>query len=69
MAKAYIGIDSIFVPFLWDQEALAILDPDSYLNLVEVPDELIEEYIKLTQALSKVYDKLGVLYRLEKSNE
>ena len=62
MAQAYIGLDDVYTYFLWDQEALSILDKDGYYKTVEVPDELIAEYKALHTAMDAMHDKLKVLY-------
>ena len=66
MAQVYVGLDTVYTYFLWDQEALSILDKDGYYKTVEVPDELIEEYKLLHNAMSIMNDKLRVLYNERK---
>ncbi len=62
MAQAYVGLDDVYTYFLWDQEALSLLDKDGYYKTVEVPDELIAEYKALSKAMDTMNDKLKALY-------
>lgn len=63
MAKAYIGLDSFYSFFMWDKKVLDIIDPKSeQFDLVEVPDELVEEYDSLSAAFSHMNERLKKLY-------
>ncbi len=62
MAKAYLNMDSVYQYFLWDLETLSILDKDKYLELTEMPQELIDEYNDLINKMATVQETLGKLF-------
>ena len=60
MAKVYIGKEG-YSYFLWDEETLEALD-STWLNKVEVPDELVEEYNRLTLLRDDIQLRLSKYY-------
>ena len=55
-------MDSVYQYFLWDLETLSILDKDKYLELTEMPQELIDEYNDLINKMATVQETLGKLF-------
>ena len=63
MSKVYIGLDSFYLFFLWDEKVLNILDPKSeQFDTIEVPQELIEQYEKLMFEVESMNERLKWVY-------
>lgn len=63
MSKVYIGLDSFYLFFLWDEKVLKILDPKSeQFDTIEVPAELIEQYENLMFEVENMNEQLKRLY-------
>lgn len=64
MSKVFIGLDTFYTYFLWKKELVDMLDPTSErLDLVEVPEELVEEYDKLEAAWEHMTKRLAEIHR------
>lgn len=64
MSKVFIGLDTFYTYFLWKKELVDMLDPTSErLDLVEVPEELVEEYDKLEAAWEHMTKRLAEIRR------